>query len=129
MKVIDILNKKANGTLKDEFKFCYKDEVFTYDKNEDKIFKADSFRELGEIYIVEACLNDEILLFQEEVKETEKIDTEENKEIEEFNGVSCNIEIDGVTVPTEHIINDYIIDKINELVRTVNKLIKEREEK
>lgn len=125
MKVIDILNKKANGTLKDEFKFCYKDEVFTYDKNEDKIFKADSFRELGEIYIVEACLNDEVLLFQEEVKETEK--RKENKEIEELNDNCYNNEF--MADDEKDYYHNNTRKKLNELVRTVNKLIKEREEK
>lgn len=122
MKIIDILNKKANGTLEDGFKFCYENTVYTYNKNKDKIFKANSIKELGEDYIVETSLNDEI-----EVKEIEK--REENKEIEELNVVGSNIEVEGIIIPTEHLINDYIIEKTNELVRVVNKLIKEREEK
>lgn len=72
MKIIDILNKKANGTLENGFKFCYRNKVFIYNKNDNSIYHGDSTRELGEIYIIEKILNDKVLLFQEEVKETKK---------------------------------------------------------
>lgn len=131
MKIIDILNKKANGTLEDGFKFCYRNRVFTYNKNKDSIYYENSTRELGEQYKIERILNDEVLLFQEEVKEAEK--REENKEIEEL-GENIYIKI------TENfniidVLNDTRDDlkaherKINELIRVYNKLIKEREEK
>lgn len=82
MKIIDILNKKANETLEDGFKFCFRDEVFTYDKKLDRIHKGNKIfnKQLGEAYQLEACLNDEILLFQEETKELEKREENEKDE-------------------------------------------------
>lgn len=117
MKIIDILNEMANETLRDGFKFCYRDTVFTYNKKLDRIYRGDNIlsKQLGEIYKLEACLNDEILLFQEEVKETEK--REENKEIEEYK-----------TEYTERCIDIEVRNKINELVRAYNKLIEENKE-
>ena len=72
MKIIDILNKKANGTLEDGFKFCYKNKVYTYNKNKDSIYYGNSTTELGEQYKIEKCLNNKVLLFQEEVEESKK---------------------------------------------------------
>ena len=37
MKIIDILNKMANGELEDGFSFGYKGMIYTYYKEEDKI--------------------------------------------------------------------------------------------
>ena len=64
MKIIDILNKKADKKLKNGFKFVYDNCVFIFNKNEDKIIKAKSERNLGEIYIVENILLDEIELIR-----------------------------------------------------------------
>lgn len=124
MKIIDILNKKANGTLEDGFKFCFRDEVFTYDKNLDRIHKGDNIlnRQLGEAYKLEACLNDEILLFLEEVQESEK--REKNKEIEEL-----KILDEGNDNEKLFKYISQINIKTNELARAVNKLTKESEGK
>lgn len=72
MKIIDILNKKANGTLEDGFKFCYKDKVYTYNKKMDKIYQGDIESTLGRRYVLENCLNDEVLLFREVAEITEQ---------------------------------------------------------
>ncbi len=123
MKIIDILNKKANGNLKDGFKFCFENKVYIYNKSKDEINKGDTEHSLGGQYRLEKCLNDEVLLFQEEIKESEKV--EKNKETEEFTS----------TVESYHskeTICQYCnaqTAKINELVRAVNKLNKESEEK
>ena len=61
MKIIDILNAKANGTLGDGFKFCYKDKVYTYNKAIDKIYEGDKENTLGRRYVLENFLNDEVL--------------------------------------------------------------------
>lgn len=134
MKIIDILNKKANGTLEDGFKFCYENKVFTYNKNTDSIFYENSIRELGEKYVIEKILNDEVLLFQEEVKENEKV--EENKEIKEVESITYNFtktSYTGIELSKNFEIITELLnkqsDKINELVRAVNKPIKESEEK
>lgn len=110
MKIIDILVKKANGTLEDGFKFWYRADSYTYRKSDDSIFQDGFVKKLGEKFVLDNCLNDEVEII------------EKDKEIEEFDVVGCNIEVGGAIIPTENLINDYIIDKINELVRAVNKL-------
>lgn len=60
MKIIDLLNKKADRKLKNGFKFVYDNYVFIFDKNEDEILLAKTNRNLGEIYKVENILLDEI---------------------------------------------------------------------
>ena len=60
MRIIDLLNKKANRKLKNGFKFVYDNYVFIFDKNEDVILSAIENRNLGEIYKVENILLDKI---------------------------------------------------------------------
>ena len=107
MKVIDILNKMANEELKDGFKFKYMGFTYIYKKWEDRIAKADEdFTDFTDDWHIEEALNDEVEVI------------EENKEIEEFK--------------TEYTMRQMDIqfkNKINELVRAVNKLNKEKEEK
>jgi len=106
MKIIDILNKKANGELEDGFKFKYDNDTYKYNKKEDEIVSIEHGVCLGNYYTVESILNNEV----------EAI--EENKEIEELD----NMELINARPEVNAI-------KINELVRAVNKLNKEREEK
>ena len=40
MRIIDLLNKKADRKLKNNFKFVYDNYVFIFDKNEDEILLA-----------------------------------------------------------------------------------------
>ncbi len=124
MKIIDILNKKANGTLEDGFKFCYNDTVFTYNKKLDRIYRGNNIlnNKLGEVYKLEECLSDKVLLFQEQVKETES--REENKNIEEL---WANTIGDSNQCRDKFALDNR--NKINELARAVNKLIKESEVK
>ena len=110
MKIIDILNKMANGELEDGFKFKHDNDVYKYNKKENKIVSDDEYGTcLGNYHIVESILNDEV----------EAI--EEKKEIEEL--------------PNELIGDDWTYhttefhNKINEVIRAINKLNKEREEK
>ena len=78
MKIIDILNKMANRTLEDGFKFCFKNEVYTYKKEDDSI-RDIHFCRIGQRKVLENHLNEEVLLFKESDVEI----IEENKEIEE----------------------------------------------
>ena len=110
MKIIDILNKMANRTLEDGFKFCFKNEVYTYKKEDDSI-RDIHFCRIGQRKVLENHLNEEVLLFKESDVEI----IEENEEIEELNHGNFSA------------VETY--NKINELVRAVNKLNKEREEK
>lgn len=72
MKVIDILNKIANGTLEDGFKFKYDSDIYRYNKEKNEIRSIEYDESLVEYYKIETILN----------KEVEVI--EENKEIEEL---------------------------------------------
>ena len=128
MKIIDILNKMANGTLEDGFKFVYEDKVYTYIKDEEKIINNNTNREIGRDYKLEKCLNDEALLFQDNI---EAVTTEKIREIEELGMLTqetkgCDGREYTELKPASAI---DIHNKINELVRAVNKLNKEREEK
>ena len=69
MRIIDLLNKKANRKLKNGFKFVYDNYVFIFDKNEDVILSAKENRNLGEIYKVENILVDKIELIKIEEEE------------------------------------------------------------
>ena len=69
MRIIDLLNKKANRKLKNGFKFVYDNYVFIFDKNEDVILLAKENRNLGEIYKVENILLDKIELIKIEEEE------------------------------------------------------------
>lgn len=104
MKIIDILDKKANGTLEDGFKFKYNYETFAYE-NEEIIDNIG--RNIGCLFHLDIHLNDEVEVIKE------------NKAIEELDN---EIESYANTVEQSK-------DKINELVRAINKLIKESEEK
>ena len=117
MKVIDILNKMANEELKDGFKFKYMGFTYIYKKWEDRIAKADEdFIGFTDDWYIEEALNDEVEVI------------EENKEIEELNKISYD-EFKYAGDKRRFDLTNIEYDKINELVRAVNKLNKEREEK
>lgn len=112
MKIIDILNKKANGTLEDGFEFRFKHFYYKYHKANDSFYNCENRNIFGYEFCVDERLNEEVDVI------------EENKEIEEFTS----------TVESYHS-KDTICQycnaqtaKINKLIRAVNKLIKESEE-
>ena len=113
MKIIDILNKKANGELEDGFKFKF-GEIYTYNKNTDSI-KDEKGEAIGNFYCIEKILDYEVDII------------EENKEIEELNKISYD-EFKYTDNKHRFDLTNIEYDKINELIRAVNKLIKEREE-
>ena len=114
MKIIDILNKMANGELEDRFKFCFEDEVYTYTKNDDAIRDSD-FNKLGQRRAIENYLNEEVLLFKDNNQEG-------NKEIEEL-----HIEDKGESNEALYEYCSKLLLKQNEVIRAVNKINKERE--
>ena len=84
MKVIDILNKMANGTLEDGFEFKYDSIDFKYCKRSNIITeKYTRIREknracnFGEMYNIEEILNDEVEVIEEKKEIEEKLDWEE----------------------------------------------------
>lgn len=122
MKIIDILNKIANGTLEDGFKFKYDSDTYRYNKEKNEIRSIEYDDSLVEYYKIEMILN----------KEVEVI--EENKRIEELSW-AVYLKLKKGHYNIENILNGIREDlkehrdKINELVRAVNKINKEREEK
>lgn len=67
---------------------------------------------VSDIYFI----NEEFELIEDEID----IDS-----IEEFEIVGCNIKLNDTLFPTETIINDMILDKMNKLVQAVKQLNKE----
>ena len=114
MKIIDILNKMSNGDLKNGFKIGWNG--FTYTYNEINGFRDKHGDTLSENTFIECCLNDEVEVI------------EENKEIEELNKISYD-EFKYTGDKHRFDLTNIEYDKINELVRAVNELNKEREEK
>lgn len=102
MKIIDILNEKVNGTLVDGFEFPYEGSYYAYFKKVDEIQDIVTGTNIGAIYELDKILSDEVEVIEEN-KEIEELD---DNDIYDFNHLSL---------------------KINELVRAVNKLNKERE--
>ncbi len=65
MRIIDLLNKKADRKLKDEFRFVYDNRVFIYNKNTDRILEANRSGCMGEYYKIENILLDKVELIRE----------------------------------------------------------------
>ena len=114
MKVIDLLNIWVEDRDKLPEKIKIEDKIFEFDKgcNLYKVPDEDSF-------LIQNYLTCAEMLY----KEVEVI--EENKEIEEID----TTKIFEFTMDSVFEWNNEMEDKINELVRAVNKINKEREEK
>lgn len=67
MRIIDVLNKKADRSLKDNFSFVYDNRVFIFNKETDKILDTTRIGCIGEYYKIENILLDKI----EFIRETE----------------------------------------------------------
>ena len=122
MKIIDILNKKLNGTLVDGFEFLYDGSYYAYFKKVDEIQDIVTGTNIGAIYELDKILSDEV----------EVIEEEEIEEIDELRIAGITTEEMESEIKLKEVLNDTLYDikeKINELVRAVNKLNKEREEK
>ena len=124
MKIIDILNKISKNELPDKTRF----KVYSSSDDEPFICEYD-ISYPGTIWRIcdeRSKFNYKIDFMRILNYEVEVI--EENKEIEELNKISYD---EFKYTDTEHRfdLTNIEYDKINELVRAVNKLIKEREEK
>lgn len=110
MKIIDILIKMSNGTLVDGFEFLYEGSHYAYFKKVDEIQDIVTGTNIGAIYELDKILNDEVEVI------------EENKGIKEVEiSKSDRAHLVRLVIDTA--------EKTNELVRAVNKLTKESEEK
>ena len=105
MKIIDILNKMANGELEDGFKFNFGD-TYTYNKNTDSIKDKEGIA-IGNIYCIENILDCKVEVI------------EEKKEIEELHEYK-NIGYSECDIKTNR-------EKLNEVIRAVNKINKDLE--
>lgn len=112
-RIIDILDKMADGTLEDGFKFEYKGESYTYNKQKNSIFNDESGDYLGELVTLDLHFLDEIKVI-EDVKEIKPI-------LNTLNINSKNDEIKNLEILVHN-----CEDKINELVQAVNELRKEQ---
>lgn len=69
MRIIDLLNKKADRKIKNNFKFVYDNRVFIFNKDADKILDAKGNGCMGEYYKIENILLDKIELIREVERE------------------------------------------------------------
>lgn len=66
MKIIDLLNLKAEGKIEDGFTFAFDDYVWKYNKEKDEIcLKIGNRSKIGNNYCLEKCLNDKIYFLKE----------------------------------------------------------------
>ena len=124
MKVIDLINK-INNNEEAPKKIKLDNVIFEFDKDkEEYIHKLDDWR--SETILFKA-MNENTYFIQDLLKiEVEVI--QENKEIEELNKISYD-EFKYSDNKHRFDLTTIEYDKINELVRAVNKINKEREEK
>lgn len=114
MKIIDILNKIADETLEDGFKFKYYEKIYTYNKKYNRLVegKNEDIYNFEEICNIPRDLNDAV----EVIEEKEEI----LPICRETYLVTQDIEIYTLDRLIRHCEN-----KINELVEAVNELKKE----
>ena len=96
MKVIDVLEKLANGTLEDGFQFKildFSDNIYKYKKFFNTIYNEDMVTTLGEDACLDALLNNEV----EIIKDNNNKYLKDNASHQE------------------------IIDKINEIIKIIKK--------
>lgn len=124
MKIIDILNKKANRTLEDGFEFRFKHFYYKYHKANDSFYNCESRNIFGDEFRIDERLNEEVDVIEEnkEIKEVENISYNFTKT--SYTGIELSKNFETIT----ELLNKQS-DKLNELVRAYNKLIKESEEK
>ncbi len=119
MKIIDILNKKANGTLEDGFKFILDNEVYHYNKRDDRLMDKD-MTFLGVNKYVDNILNAEVEIVKREGASENKERIEELIEnIQTYEAICGNGES---YMLYEEVDIVKLCNKINELIRAVNKI-------
>ncbi len=124
MKVIDLLNKIANGEEVPR-KFTYKGYLWEYDINNEMwfyYFGEGKNHRFDRLFYLNMCLNDEIEIIEED-KPIEELLIEQdcpssNYYIRNEFGTKCGL--------TKH--SKMIAEKVNEIAREVNKLKKKENE-
>lgn len=103
MKVIDVLEKLANGTLEDGFQFKildFSDNIYKYKKFFNTIYNEDMVTTLGENACLDAVLNNEVAI----IKDSNKDNNNNNNKYLKDNAS-----------------HQEIIDKINEIIKIIKK--------
>ena len=124
-KGYELLKAIADGEIKEGTKFkCLNEKPMEYypDSN---IYRYEHGNFLGRFggFNILSIVNKDFEIVQKQ----EEIDIDS---IEEFEIVGCNIKFNDTLLPTESIINDMILDKMNKLIQAVkqlNKKVKELE--
>ena len=116
-KGYELLKAIADGEIKknQNIRIKFKDnsgEIFIFDGTE--IIDI-THKNIFDIYGTIAVLKSDFELIEDEID----IDS-----IEEFEIVGCNIKLNDTLLPTESIINDMILDKMNKLVQAVKQIDK-----
>ena len=132
MKIIDLLNKIANGEFLPK-KIKYDDEIFIYDNQVDKYWSIDHTNNLYDILgrYVGIALNDEVEIIEEEPRDIEVCGSlftrseynrlagiEEDKKI-----VKLKKDNFGKNKDLDEVDSDiyFVVDKINEIIDYLNK--------
>ena len=122
-KWYELLKAIADEEIKDGTKFkCLNEKPMEYypDSN---IYRYEHSNFLGRFggFNILSIVNKDFEIVQKQ----DEIDIDS---IEEFEIVGCNIKFNDTLLPTESIINDMILDKMNKLVQAVKQLNKEVKE-
>ena len=120
MKVIDLLNKIANGEEVPK-RIMYNNIIYTWDivgylHYEDKHYSERAFLE-G--YRTDMCLNDEVEIIEDTPKEDKKIEKIKNYRIKRTMGLDCKIQEEKIS-KNYSLEEQEIVDKINEIIDKIN---------
>lgn len=119
-KGYELLKAIVNGEIKDGTKFkCLNEKPMQY-YTDSNIYRYEHGSLLGRFggFNILSIVNKDFEIVQKQ----DEIDIDS---IEEFEIVGCNIKLNDTLLPTESIINDMILDKMNKLVQAVKQLNKE----
>ena len=123
MKIIDLLNKIANGEIKEISKFIYKGDLYEQESNFEEFGnrKGYVYRRENGITLTNLDTLFDIHKLNDEVKVIEEPFTEEIKEIKTLNNVGNSNDL-GEFKDKQQLNNHILKDKINEIIRKLNEV-------
>ena len=116
----ELLKAIADGEIKEGTKFkCLNEKPMQY-YTDSNIYRYEHGSLLGRFggFNILSIVNKDFEIVQKQ----DEIDIDS---IEEFEIVGCNIKLNDTLLPTESILNDMILDKMNKLVQAAKQLNKE----
>ena len=116
----ELMKKIVDGEIKEGTKFRCLDEKLMEHYPDSNMYRYEHGNFLGRFggFNILSIVNKDFEIVQKQ----DEIDIDS---IEEFEIVGCNIKLNDTLLPTESIINDMILDKMNKLVQAVKQLNKE----